>query len=122
MFKKPVKSSKDEEKTTEEKNNEDTTKNKASEIDMIFNLDKEGKEKSENDDVESKETQSESIKQINAESTTESLNRKRFVDNQPTSKHQKTSLSAIEVRVKEQIESKKKMLSFYDLENEEEDE
>jgi hypothetical protein len=122
LFKKPVKSSKDEAKKSEESNDDEMSKKKTSEIDMIFNLNKEGKEKSENDETESKETESESIKIINSESTTESLNRKRFVDNQAGGKLQSTSLSAIEVRKKEQKESNKKMLSFYDLENEDEEE
>ena len=120
LFKKPVKVTKDESQKIEENESEEANKKKTSDIDMIFNLDKEGKEKTDNDDAESKEDKVEPIKQINAESTSESLNRKRFVDNQTSGKHQRSSLSAIEVRKKEQKESQKKMLSFYDLENEDE--
>lgn len=113
MFKKPKKNSSED--TVEE-----SSSKKTSEIDLIFNLNEKGEEQTETVEENSlgEETQTKKIYLDNEEEIKAGLQpaKKRFIDG-PTAKT--TNLSAAKVLARESKAGNKKLLSFYDEEQEE---
>jgi hypothetical protein len=131
LFKRPQKKNANPEvppEETESKSAEESAPKK-SEIDLIFNLDKDGAEKKEEEieetSEEDKEKQATKKKFLDDEETVikpglqEPVAKKRFVDG-PTTKV--TTLHPSKVLAREAKAGNKKLLSFYDEEEEEQEE
>ena len=125
LFKKPQKKSATEpESATTEIANEHSAEKKQSEIDLIFNLDKNGAEiPKEAADEEAEVTTKKTLLNEESEENVkyglqEPPSKKRYIDG-PTTKV--TSISASKVLAREAKCGNKKLLSFYDEEEEAED-
>ena len=124
MFKKPQK------KTAESsniENSQEETNNKRAEIDLIFNLDKEGNEIQKEEEIDNDQSEIEQVskkKFLDDEDTEISyglqIKKTRFIDRQSTAKSSTAdSLPAAKVLARESKAGNKKLLSFYDEEQEE---
>lgn len=115
MFKKPK-------KNISEEADEKTTSKKTSEINLIFNLNEQGEEKTETTEENQSVNQETQQKQVYLQDEQDEIKaglqpgKKRFIDG-PTSKT--TNLSAAKVLARESKAGNKKLLSFYEEEQEE---